>query len=102
MSKFRIPYSITITGELEVEAVNAQDAYRHTRKWLSSQPAKDTHRLLLEQGAGTMRVHREQIDVVKEGPEPSQLTPEQRKYGGTFGEYARRDAAAKKKKGGSA
>jgi len=69
--RYRVPYSISIEGELQVEAASVNDAYAKARTWLMKN--KDAHQVMLEQGVGTQRIHRQEIEVL---PEPKPFVSE--------------------------
>ena len=66
--KWRVPYSVMVNGELEVEAANDVQAHLLARRYLRSTKGKDQHKLLLEQGMGAIRLHADAIAPVEEEP----------------------------------
>lgn len=66
MSKYKVPYSVIITGELECEAASVTQANVHARRWLSSQGI-EVHKTLMEMGAGRVRIHGNDITKMETG-----------------------------------
>ena len=83
MKKFRIPYTITITGSIDVNAETETHAFNQARKWLMKQESKDQIRTLMENGVGRSRVVRDRIEIVQEEEFESELHDRYRKKRGS-------------------
>lgn len=82
--KFKVPYSVVVRGEFEVTATSPSQAVIRARRWLSSDDGINKHKTLMEMGAGNIRIHGDNVEMVE--PEvPFTPTTMRGGKGATFG-----------------
>jgi hypothetical protein len=63
MPEYRIPFQISLEGELLMSADSPAAAFQMARRWLQANENKSTMRMLMEQSVGKTRVDRQGITL---------------------------------------